>query len=60
MLITYFTEGKGRKERIIHSFQIIYFGESFGCAAYCETKQDLKHFAFQRIEKIELLNEFYE
>lgn len=58
--ITYYTEGKGRKERVIHPFHIIYYGDSFGCAAYCETKQDLRHFTFNRMEKIELLNEYYE
>lgn len=58
--ITYFTEGKGTRERIIHPYHIIYYGKCFGCAAYCETKKDLRHFAFERIEKIELLDYFQE
>lgn len=58
--ILYYTEGKGTRERIIHPYHIIYYGNSFGCAAYCETKKDLRHFVFTRIEKIELLNELYD
>ncbi len=57
--ILYYTEGKGKTHRIIHPYHIIYYSSSFGCAAYCETKKDLRHFALERIEKIELLNEFY-
>ena len=57
--ITYYTEGKKERERIIHPFHLIYYGSSFGCAAFCETKKDLRHFSFDRIKKIILLNEFY-
>lgn len=56
----YYTEGKGKRERTIHPYHIIYYGTSFGCAAYCETKKDLRHFAFDRIEQIELLSDFYD
>lgn len=57
--ILYFTEGKGERERIIHPYHIIYYGNGFGCAAFCELKKDLRHFAFSRIKNIVLLDWFY-
>lgn len=58
--ILYFTEGKGERERIIHPYHIIYYGNGFGCAAFCELKKDLRHFAFSRIQNIVLLAQIYE
>ena len=46
-------------ERIIYPYHILYFGENLGCAAYCETKKDLRHFSFHRIQNIEVLDTFY-
>ncbi len=57
--ILYFTEGKGELERIIHPYHILYYGNGFGCAAFCELKKDLRHFAFSRIKNIVLLDSFY-
>ena len=57
--ILYFTEGKGERERIIHPYYIIYYGDGFGVAAFCELKKDLRHFSFSRIKNILLLDRFY-
>lgn len=57
--ILYYTEGKGKKTRVIHPLQIMCYGNTLACAAYCEYKKDLRHFVFDRMEEIELLADFY-
>ena len=57
--ITYDSLNKGLNTRIIHPFSLFYLENSFGVAAFCETKKDLRNFNLTRIKKIKLLEEFY-
>ena len=36
------------------------FQKGWCCAAFCELRQDIRHFELKRILTYELLNEFYE
>ena len=51
---------KDRKEiskRIIHPYDLILYGDEWGVAAYCELKNDIRHFYLNRIKDIKKLNE---
>ena len=53
---------KDKKElstRIIHPYDLILLGSEWGVAAYCEKKQEIRHFYINRIKKIKLLENFY-
>ncbi len=58
--INYYSYDKGLNERIIYPYDLFLFQNGWGCAAFCETKKDLRHFELKRIKKIELLEENYE
>ena len=58
--ILYYSYGKGENERIIDPIEMFLFQEGWYCAAFCEKKQDIRHFELKRIIKYELLNEKYE
>lgn len=58
--ILYYSYGKGENERIINPVEMFLFQEGWYCAAFCEKKQDIRHFELKRIIKYELLNEKYE
>lgn len=58
--ILYYSYGKGENERIIYPIEMFLFQEGWYCAAFCEKKQDIRHFELKRIIKYELLNEKYE
>lgn len=58
--ILYYSYGKGENERIIDPAEMFLFQEGWYCAAFCEKKQDIRHFELKRIIKYELLNEKYE
>lgn len=58
--ILYYSYGKGENERIIDPVEMFLFQEGWYCAAFCEKKQDIRHFELKRIIKYELLNEKYE
>ena len=55
--INYYSFTKGNQDRIIHPFDLFYYSSGWGCAAYCELKNDLRHFELKRINKIEILEE---
>lgn len=55
--IIYNSLGKGLNSRIIHPIELFYINNSFGLAAYCEVKKDLRHFDLKRIEDIRILVE---
>ena len=46
-------------ERTIHPYDLILIGNEWGVAAYCEVKDEIRHFYINRIKKIELLENFY-
>ena len=58
--ILYYSYGKGENERIIDPIEMFLFQDGWYCAAYCENKQDIRHFELKRIIKYELLEERYE
>ena len=58
--ILYYSYGKGENERIIDPAEMFLFQDDWYCAAFCEKKQDIRHFELKRIIKYELLNEKYE
>lgn len=57
--ILYYSYGKGENERIIDPAEMFLFQDGWYCAAFCEKKQDIRHFELKRIIKCELLNEKY-
>ena len=58
--ILYYSYGKGENERVIDPAEMFLFQEGWYCAAFCERKQDIRHFELKRIIKYELLDEKYE
>ena len=53
---------KDKKEisaRTIHPYDLILLGSEWGVAAYCEKKQEIRHFYINRIKEIKLLENFY-
>lgn len=58
--IQYESHTKGLTERIIRPFSMIYLQRGFGCAAYCEVRQDLRHFELKRVVNLKLLEEYFE
>ncbi len=58
--ILYYSYGKGENERIIDLAEMFLFQDGWYCVAFCEKKQDIRHFELKRIIKCELLNEKYE
>lgn len=58
--IRYYSYGKGENERIIDPAEMFLFQNGWYCAAFCEKKNDIRHFELRRILNYELLNEKYE
>ena len=58
--ILYYSYGKGENERVIDPAEMFLFQDGWYCAAFCEKKQDIRHFELKRIVKYELLDEKYE
>ncbi len=50
---------KSISERIIHLFDLTTLGNEWGVAAYCEMKEEIRHFYLNRIKSIEILEKFY-
>ena len=57
--IVYYSYNKGENERIIHPLDMFLLPSGWGVAAYCELRRDLRHFELRRINKIEILDEFF-
>ena len=55
----YSKDKKEMSTRIIHPYDLILLGSEWGVAAYCEKKQEIRHFYINRIKKIKLLENFY-
>lgn len=58
--IIYYSYGKGENERIIDPIEMFLFQDGWYCAAFCESKQDIRHFEIKRIREYKLLEENYE
>jgi predicted DNA-binding transcriptional regulator YafY len=58
--ILYYSYGKGENERVIDPAEMFLFQDGWYVAAFCEYKQDIRHFELKRIINYELLNEKYE
>ena len=57
--IDYYSYVHGVQERVVHPLDLFLYNTGWGCAAYCELKNDLRHFELRRISKIELLEEIF-
>jgi predicted DNA-binding transcriptional regulator YafY len=55
--IKYYSYTKGETERIIHPLDMFLYQTGWGIAAFCELRNDLRHFELKRISYIELLDE---
>ena len=58
--ILYYSYGEGENERVIDPVEMFLFQDGWYCAAFCEKRQDIRHFELKRIIKYELLYEKYE
>ena len=58
--IAYYSKNeKNISERTIHPYDLILLGSEWGVAAYCESKEEIRHFYINRIQSIQLLETFY-
>ncbi len=58
--IEYYSKNrKGISDRIIHPYDLILLGNEWGVAAYCESKEEIRHFYINRIKQIKILEEKY-
>ena len=55
--IDYYSYVHGVQERVVHPLDLFLYNTGWGCAAYCEKKNDLRHFELKRINNIEVLQE---
>ena len=55
--INYYSYKHGNMDRIIRPYDMFLYNSGWGCAAFCEIRNDLRHFELKRINKIELLDE---
>lgn len=58
--ITYDSKKHNETKRIIHPYDMFFYNNSWGVAAFCENKMDVRHFELNRILSYSLLNETYE
>ena len=58
--LLYYSYGKGENQRIIYPAEMFLFQNGWYCAAFCEMRQDIRHFELKRIINCELLDEKYE
>ncbi len=55
----YSKDKKSLSKRVIHPFDLILLGNEWGVAAFCELKEEIRHFYIKRIKEIKVLGEFY-
>ncbi len=55
--INYYSFTHGNIDRVIRPYDMFLYNSGWGCAAFCEIRNDLRHFELKRINKIELLDE---
>lgn len=59
-LIEYYSKNEKKiTSRTIHPYDLILLGNEWGVAAYCELKEEIRHFYINRIKSIKLLENFY-
>ena len=54
----YSKDRKSTSKRVIRPYELILFGNEWGVAAYCELKNEIRHFYLNRIKSVELLEKF--
>jgi len=59
--IEYYSKDKDKtiSKRTILPYDLIVLGNEWGIAAYCELKNEIRHFYINRIKSIKLLDEFF-
>lgn len=57
--ILYYTHEKGENIRIIHPVDLYLYYDSWYASAFCELRNDMRHFELKRIRKIKLLEDIY-
>jgi predicted DNA-binding transcriptional regulator YafY len=57
--ILYYSYNKGENERIIHPAELFLYDNGWFVAAFCQLRNDMRHFEFRRIKKCELLSELF-
>lgn len=59
-LIEYYSKNNEKiTTRTIQPYDLILLGNEWGIAAYCELKEEIRHFYINRIKSIKLLENFY-
>lgn len=59
-LIEYYSKNRDKiTSRTINPYDLILLGNEWGVAAYCELKDEIRHFYINRIKSIEILDNFY-
>ncbi len=55
--INYYSYTQGNQDRVIRPYDLFLYNTGWGCAAFCELRNDLRHFELKRINEIKLLDE---
>lgn len=55
----YSKEHDNISKRIIRPYELIVLDNEWGVAAYCEKRQEIRHFYLNRIKKLDILKEIY-
>ena len=55
--INYYSFVHGNIDRVIRPYDMFLYNSGWGCDAFCELRNDLRHFELKRINKLELLDE---
>lgn len=55
----YSKEHDSMTKRVIRPYELIVLDNEWGVAAFCENKQEIRHFYLKRISKLEILDEKY-
>lgn len=58
--ILYYSYEKGENKRIIHPIDLYLYQNGWHVSAFCELRNDMRHFELKRIRNIKLLDEIYE
>lgn len=58
--ILYYSYEKGENQRIIHPIDLYLYQNGWYVSAFCELRNDIRHFELKRIRNLKLLEEIYE
>lgn len=56
--IEYYSKDKTLSTRTIYPYDLILLGQEWGVAAYCELKDEIRHFYINRIKSVQVLDKF--